>query len=77
MGVLKKAVIVLVAITVVVFGGSFFISPDFKVVRSIEIKASQEQVFQHIVDLKNGEVGLSGLLETQICKLNILEWQSK
>lgn len=52
MEVLKKAVMAVVIIAVLVFGGSFFISPDFKIVRSIEIDATQEEIFQYIVDLE-------------------------
>lgn len=52
MEVLKKLATVVVFIILLAVGGSFLISPDFKVVRSIEIDASQEEIFQYIVDLK-------------------------
>ena len=52
MEILKNTIYAVVAIVVLVFGLSSLIPPTFKVERSIEIEATQDKIFPHIVDLK-------------------------
>jgi len=52
MNFLKKTVIVLAVIVVIFLGVGFFLPSEFKVERSIVVKAPAEEIYQHIVDLK-------------------------
>lgn len=53
MRVLKLAVLIVLALSVLVFGIGAFLSKDFRVVRSIEIDAAPEVVFDEVNALKN------------------------
>ena len=52
MRVLKIIVLVIIALSVLVFGIGAFLSKDFRVERSIEIAAAPEVVFDEINSLK-------------------------
>ena len=52
MRVLKIVVLVVIALSVLVFGVGAFLSKDFRVVRSIEIDAAPEVVFDEVNTLK-------------------------
>jgi carbon monoxide dehydrogenase subunit G len=53
MRVLKIAVLLIIALSVLVFGIGAFLSKDFRVERSIEIAAAPEVVFEEVNSLKN------------------------
>ena len=53
MRVLKIAVLIIIALSVLVFGIGAFLSKDFRVERSIEIAAAPEVVFDEVNSLKN------------------------
>ena len=53
MRVLKIAVLIIIALSILVFGIGAFLSKDFRVERSIEIDAAPEVVFDEVNSLKN------------------------
>jgi carbon monoxide dehydrogenase subunit G len=52
MRVLKLAVLIIIALSILVFGVGAFLSKDFRVERSIEIAAAPEVVFDEVNSLK-------------------------
>lgn len=52
---LKKLLLLIIALVAIVLITAFFLDKDYHIARTIEIKASKDQVFEYVKDLKNQE----------------------